>query len=398
MVALVDGQPKLLVAQGDARGVPAPPPRGRHAPHDLRSAQGARARAHPRRPGGRAREHRRGDRADQDLADAGRSAGRRCCARTGSRAPCRRCWRAPATSATRPEDLAEEFGLRGRRLPAVRRPGAGDPRHAPAPPDRASSRTRSSANTASCSTTIQDLIEILAQPGRAAGGDPRPSSTRSASSTATSAAPRSSQRPRRPHDRGPDRAERRRGHAVARRLREVAAGRATTRRSAAAAAARAAATRQGRGLHRPAVRREHARHAAVLLQPRQGVLAEGVPAAAGGPRLARPADREPAAAGGGRADQRGAAGQASSRTTSSCSSPRASGTVKKTPLDAFARPRTSRHHRASSCDDDDRLVGVAHHRRHSATSCCSRARGKAIRFYGSRTCGRWAATRPACAA
>ena len=37
MVALQDGQPKLHVAQGDARGLHPPPARDRHAPHDFRS-------------------------------------------------------------------------------------------------------------------------------------------------------------------------------------------------------------------------------------------------------------------------------------------------------------------------------------------------------------------------
>ena len=71
MVALQDGQPKLLQPQGDARAVRAPPPRSRHAAHDLRSAQGARAGSHPRRPGSRAREHRRSHRGHQGLAVAG---------------------------------------------------------------------------------------------------------------------------------------------------------------------------------------------------------------------------------------------------------------------------------------------------------------------------------------
>ena len=58
MVALQDGQPKLLQPQGDARSVRAPSPRGRHAAHGVRHAQGARARARPRRTGDRARQHR----------------------------------------------------------------------------------------------------------------------------------------------------------------------------------------------------------------------------------------------------------------------------------------------------------------------------------------------------
>ena len=49
MVALVDGQPQLLNLQAVPRGVPAPPPRGRHAPHGVRPAQGARPRPRARK-------------------------------------------------------------------------------------------------------------------------------------------------------------------------------------------------------------------------------------------------------------------------------------------------------------------------------------------------------------
>ena len=69
-------------------------------------------------------------------------------------------WRSPlveemlqraAADAARPEGLPPEFGWHAEadaaRLPAVRRAGAGDPRAAAAAADRASSRTRSSANT-----------------------------------------------------------------------------------------------------------------------------------------------------------------------------------------------------------------------------------------------------------
>ena len=70
---------------------------------------------------------------------------------------------------------------------------------------------------------------------------------------------------------------------------------------------KSATDHEGRGLHRQAVRGEYPRHAAVLLQPRPAVLAQGLPTAAGGPRLARQADREPAAPRAGRAHHRGAA-------------------------------------------------------------------------------------------
>ena len=110
--------------EADARGLRPPPPRSGHAPHQLRAAQGARARPRPRRPDGRAGQHRRDDRADQDLANPGEAkagadgarpgspglvdamlerAGARCVASGG---PCRR---------VRP---------RRRRLPAVRSAGA----------------------------------------------------------------------------------------------------------------------------------------------------------------------------------------------------------------------------------------------------------------------------------
>ena len=45
MVALVDGQPRLLNLKEMLEAFLAPPPRSGHAPHDLRAAQGARARA-----------------------------------------------------------------------------------------------------------------------------------------------------------------------------------------------------------------------------------------------------------------------------------------------------------------------------------------------------------------
>ena len=67
--------------------------------------------------------------------------------------------------------------------------------------------------------------------------------------------------------------------------------------------------RQGRGFHRPPVRGEHPRHAVVLFGPRQAVLAQGLSAAAGEPRIARQAHRESLAAAGRRAHQRHAADQ-----------------------------------------------------------------------------------------
>ena len=68
----------------------------------------------------------------QGVAVAGRSQGRADGPHVAGRAPCRRCSSAPARSTTRPDGLADEFGLHGGRLSAVRRAGAGDPRPAPA--------------------------------------------------------------------------------------------------------------------------------------------------------------------------------------------------------------------------------------------------------------------------
>ena len=65
MVALVDGQPRLLNLQAVPRVLPAAPARGRRPAHALRAAQGARARPHSRRTRRRAVQRRRDHRADQ---------------------------------------------------------------------------------------------------------------------------------------------------------------------------------------------------------------------------------------------------------------------------------------------------------------------------------------------
>ena len=62
--------------EGNARCVPAAPARSGHPAHRLRTAQGARARPYPRRPGDCAREHRRDHRGDQGLAVARRGESR----------------------------------------------------------------------------------------------------------------------------------------------------------------------------------------------------------------------------------------------------------------------------------------------------------------------------------
>ena len=73
MVAIIDGQPRLLNLKEDDRRVPAPPPRSRHPPHDIRIAQGSRARPYPRRPGRGAGQCGRDHRADQGRGNARRA-------------------------------------------------------------------------------------------------------------------------------------------------------------------------------------------------------------------------------------------------------------------------------------------------------------------------------------
>src|SRR5438132_53978 len=113
--------------------------------------------------------------------------------------------------------------------------------------------------------------------------------------------------------------------------------------------------RQGRGLRREAVRRPHPRYRAVLLQPRQGVLAQGLRAAAGGPRRARQADGESAAAGGGREDQRAAADQA----------------VRRAALRVHGHPR-----RHGEEDAAQRLLAPALHRHHRGRPARQRSAGR----------------------
>ena len=132
------GRRPAAAAQPEAvpRVLPDPPPRGRHAAHGVRAAQGARARPHPGRPRRRAVERRRDHRADQGVADAGGGQGRADGAGCGARPSSRRC-----CSARRPTRRARtgcRWSSAGSKhgLPAVRRAGAGDPRAAAAAADR----------------------------------------------------------------------------------------------------------------------------------------------------------------------------------------------------------------------------------------------------------------------
>ncbi len=125
-----------------------------------------------------------------------------------------------------------------RQLPAVRSAGAGDPRHAPAPPHRAWSRTRSSRE-------YKELLEQHPRPVATSWRGPSASPRWCATSCIEvreqlrrRAPHRDQPRSSRPHHRGPDRAAGRGGDAVARRLCQVRSRSPSTRPSAAAAAAR----------------------------------------------------------------------------------------------------------------------------------------------------------------
>ena len=112
MVALQDGQPKLMSLREmleafmrHRREVVT-----RRTIYELR--QGARTRPHPRGTRGRARQHRRGDRAHQGGAVPGRSAQRAARARLAAGRRDRNCWSAPARSPRARRALAPEFGLK----------------------------------------------------------------------------------------------------------------------------------------------------------------------------------------------------------------------------------------------------------------------------------------------
>ncbi len=141
MVALVDGQPRLLNLKqiiesflSHRREVVT-----RRTVFELRKARRARPRA--RGPGRRAGQHRRLHRHHQGRADAAGRQGRAGRARAGIRRWCARCWRAPRQAGSaamfRPEGLDPRARAAGRRhLPAVRGAGRADPADAPAAPDR----------------------------------------------------------------------------------------------------------------------------------------------------------------------------------------------------------------------------------------------------------------------
>ncbi len=222
MVALQDGQPKLMSPEGDAGGVPPPSPRSHHPPHDLRSAQGARARPCARRSRGRARQHRRDHRAHQGIAVARRGA-RRADGQALPAGAVPKMLERVGASASRPDGVAGEWGLQGEQLRAQRRAGAGHPRHAPEPPHRAGAGQDHRRVHARCSTPSR----ISRTSSRGPSASPRCCAT-SCSKCATqygdARRTEISLDHLEPDDGRSDRAAGRGGHAVARGLREVAAG------------------------------------------------------------------------------------------------------------------------------------------------------------------------------
>ena len=141
MVALVDSVPRTLPLREVIHHYVAPPARGHRPPHEARAAREGGARAHPRGPADRARQPRRGHRADP---------------------------RARATATPRASGLIERFEL-------TPDPGHGDPRPAPVAADRARGRrdqagarrrhradrascARSSATRRACSALIKEEL------------------------------------------------------------------------------------------------------------------------------------------------------------------------------------------------------------------------------------------------
>ena len=87
-------------------------------------------------------------------------------ARSGHRAPCRRCWRAPAPSAPGRTARSLRLGIVDGRLPADRDPGAGHSGDAPQPAHRARAGQDHRRVSRSCWSRSAILSDILARPER----------------------------------------------------------------------------------------------------------------------------------------------------------------------------------------------------------------------------------------
>ena len=252
--------------------VPAPPPRGRHAAHRVRPAQGARTRPRARGTRRGAVQRGRGDRDHQGGGDARRP--RRASSWDAD-------WRstlveemlARATAEQfRPEALPKDFGLL-----AGAAPGSASYRLSDVQAQRilemqlqrltGLEQDKILSEYREVIATIEDLLDILAKPG-ARDGDHRGRARGDQARVRRQAPQRDRGERPGPADRGPDRARERGGHALARGLhQEPAAGRVP--RAEARRARQAGHHHQGRRLRREALHREHPRLRAVLLEQGQ---------------------------------------------------------------------------------------------------------------------------------
>ena len=115
---------------------------------------------------------------------------------------------------------------------------------------------------------------------------------------------------------------------------------------------------QGRGFRRSPVCRQYPRLHPVLLEPRPLLLAQGLRGTARQPQQPRQADRQPLPAGRGREDQCRAAGQGICRRQVRFHGHPFQGTVKKTPLSDFSNPRKAGIIAVDLLDEGDYLIGV----------------------------------------
>ena len=294
------------VAQAGAGSLRAPPPRGGDPPHRVRAAQGARPRPCAGRPDRRAGQHRRDDRADQDLEEPRGSARAHAGAFMGAGPGARaagRGWRGRVAA----RDPGRRVRAARGGLPPVRVAGQGNPRDAPVQADRpraGEADRRIPRDPGRDPRADRDPRE----PRSPAGGDPRRTG-RDQGELRRQAPHGDPAQPGRPLDGGPDHAGGPGGHALPRRLRQEPAGGGLPR--AEARWARPQRHRdQGRGLHRAPAGRAQPRHHPVLHQRRPRVLVAHLPVPQRGTELARAADRQPAALAGRRREgQRHAAGQ-----------------------------------------------------------------------------------------
>ena len=237
MVALVDGQPRLLNLKEILEAFHPPSARGGHPPHHLRPAQGTCPRAHTGRPDRCAGQHRRDDRADQDFGIAGRVRASACWRASGNRGWCAPCSMPPVLPRRGPRTWIRAMGLKedGYQLSEVQAQeilAMRLHRLTGLEQEKLTDEYRQILET------IRGLIAILENPDRLAGSDPRRTG-RDEGALRRRAPHRNPAYAGGPRDAGPDRPGRRGRHAVAHRLREAPAGwTSTARRSVAARAAR----------------------------------------------------------------------------------------------------------------------------------------------------------------